>query len=191
MTKRAFIIHGWGGYPEEGWFPWLKRELEKRDFTAQVPAMPDTDNPKIAAWVGHLTRLIGQPDGNTFLIGHSIGCQAIVRYIETLASSQKIGGVVLVAGWIDRLDGDMSAEEIMIAKPWLETKIDLAKVKGHCRNFTAIFSDNDPFVPLNDQNIFRDKLGAKIIIEHAKGHFSGSDGLTKLPACLKALESIL
>ena len=24
MTKRAFIIHGWDGYPDEGWFPWLK-----------------------------------------------------------------------------------------------------------------------------------------------------------------------
>jgi hypothetical protein len=28
-AKRVFIIHGWEGYPEEGWFPWLKKELEK------------------------------------------------------------------------------------------------------------------------------------------------------------------
>ena len=26
--RRVFIIHGWGGYPEEGWFPWLKKELK-------------------------------------------------------------------------------------------------------------------------------------------------------------------
>lgn len=24
--KRVFITHGWDGYPEEGWFPWLKKE---------------------------------------------------------------------------------------------------------------------------------------------------------------------
>ena len=30
--KRVFIIHGWDGYPEEGWFPWLKEELEKEDL---------------------------------------------------------------------------------------------------------------------------------------------------------------
>ena len=28
--KKVFIIHGWEGYPEEGWFPWLKKELESR-----------------------------------------------------------------------------------------------------------------------------------------------------------------
>lgn len=27
MTRRAFIIHGWEGYPGEGWFPWLKKEI--------------------------------------------------------------------------------------------------------------------------------------------------------------------
>ena len=28
--KRAFIIHGWGGHPEERWYPWAKNELEKK-----------------------------------------------------------------------------------------------------------------------------------------------------------------
>ncbi len=47
MTKRAFIIHGWDGYPEEGWFPWIKRELEKKGFITQIPAMPQPEHPKI------------------------------------------------------------------------------------------------------------------------------------------------
>jgi len=37
MAKRVFIIHGWDGYLEEGWFPWLKRELEAAGFAAFVP----------------------------------------------------------------------------------------------------------------------------------------------------------
>ena len=37
--KRVFIIHGWGGYPEEGWLPWLKKELEKNGFKVFVPAI--------------------------------------------------------------------------------------------------------------------------------------------------------
>ena len=32
MNKRVFIAHGWDGYPEEGWFPWLKKELETKGF---------------------------------------------------------------------------------------------------------------------------------------------------------------
>lgn len=45
--KRVFIIHGWEGYPEEGWFPWLKKELEEKSFAVQVLVMPDTDKPQI------------------------------------------------------------------------------------------------------------------------------------------------
>ena len=45
----------------------------------------------------------------------------------------------------------------------------------------AIFSDNDPLVPITDSKIFEKELGAKIIIENNKGHFSGSDGITELP----------
>ena len=40
MNRRGFLIHGWEGYPEEGWRPWLKNELEKRGFTVSVPASP-------------------------------------------------------------------------------------------------------------------------------------------------------
>ena len=35
MKKRVFIVHGWDGYPEEVWFPWLKKELEAKGFEAQ------------------------------------------------------------------------------------------------------------------------------------------------------------
>ena len=28
--SKVVIVHGWGGTPEEGWFPWLRRELEER-----------------------------------------------------------------------------------------------------------------------------------------------------------------
>jgi esterase/lipase len=47
MQKRVFLIHGWEGYPEEGWRPWLKNELEKIGFTVFVPSMPNTKHPKM------------------------------------------------------------------------------------------------------------------------------------------------
>ena len=45
--KKVFIIHGWDGYPEENWFPWLKKELEDKGFEVFVLQMPDADNPRI------------------------------------------------------------------------------------------------------------------------------------------------
>ncbi|MEK6863847.1 MAG: alpha/beta fold hydrolase [Nanoarchaeota archaeon] len=184
MPKKVFIIHGWGGNPEEGWFPWLKKELEKKGFHVEVPAMPDTDNPKIESWVSFLKKTIKNPGKDTYLIGHSIGCQAILRYLQGINS--KIGGVVFVAGWFS-LKGLETDGEWAIAKPWIETPIDFVKTKKALIKCSAIFSDNDPFVPFDNSVIFKEKLGAKIIIEKQKGHFSGSDNIAKLPSVLKEL----
>ena len=183
--KRVFIIHGWGGCPEEGWFPWLKKELEKRGFKVLIPQMPNAENPKIENWVPFLGKLVGKADEETFFVGHSIGCQAIMRYFETLPKNVKVGGVVFVAGWFNLIG--LGGEEKLIAKPWIETPISLAKVILHMKKFVAIFSDNDPFVPFSDSEIFREKLGAKIIVEKEKEHFSGEDGINELPSALKAV----
>src|SRR3989338_9637261 len=99
LQKRVFIIHGWDGYPEEGIFPWLKEELQNRGFTVSNPAMPEPLNPQIGTWVSFLKKQIGTPGKDTILIGHSIGAQTILRYLESLNESENIGGAVFLAGW--------------------------------------------------------------------------------------------
>jgi predicted alpha/beta hydrolase family esterase len=190
IKKRVFIIHGWDGYPEEGCFPWLKKELESRGYNVQNPAMPNPIKPVIEEWVPFLAQKISKPDENTFLFGHSIGCQTILRYLQSLSENSKIGGVVLLAPWLGLTDEAFEDEEDrIIAKPWLETPINWEKVKKHTNNFVSIFSDNDPLVPFNDSEIFKNNLGSKIIVEHDKGHFSGSDGITELPSALNSILS--
>jgi hypothetical protein len=185
MTKRVFIIHGWGGYPQEGWFPWLKSELEKKGFVITVPVMPDTDTPVIEKWVGHLAQEVGTPDAETYFVGHSIGCQAILRYLETVDTV--IGGAVFVAGFFD-LMGMETDDERAIAQPWLQTPIHFERIRQVCPHITAIFSDNDPFVSLeNSSEAFKEKLAAKIVVEHDKEHFSGSEGIAELPSALQAV----
>ena len=188
MTKRVFIIHGWDGYPEEGIFPWLKQELESRNFEVYNPAMPNPIKPVIEEWVPFLAQKVGKPDENTFLFGHSIGCQTILRYLQSLPKNSKIGGVVLLAPWVHLTDDAFEDEEDKItAKPWLETPLNWDEIKARTAGFAAIFSDNDPLVPLDDSDIFKNKLGAKIIIEQDKGHFSGGDGITELPSALNSV----
>lgn len=190
MKKRVFIIHGWDGYPEEGWFPWLKKELENRDFEVFVPQMPEAESPKIQNWVPKIAEVVGVADNNTYFVGHSMGCQTIARYLETLPENIRIGGVVFVAGFFKRLTGlEDDPETQEVRRHWLEDPTDFKKIKSHLPKSIAIFSDNDPWVPLENQDDFRGKLGSKIIVEHQKGHFSGpTDGITELPI---ALESVL
>src|SRR3989338_3050206 len=80
--KRIFIIHGWDFNPKMNWYPWLKKKLEKEGFKVIVPEMPNTSKPKINEWVSHLKKVIGKLDENTYFVGHSMGNQTIMRYLE-------------------------------------------------------------------------------------------------------------
>lgn len=186
--KRVFIVHGWDGFPEENWFPWLKHELELRGFEVFVPQLPKPDLPEINSWVSKLSETVGSPDRETYFVGHSIGCQTIARYIESLSDDTKIGGIVFVAGFFKRLSNLEDDEDVRrVAKQWLETPLDFSKVRNHIPESVAVFSDNDQYVPLDNQDEFRDKLGSKIIVEHHKGHFNTKAGVIELPVVLEEL----
>ena len=57
--KRAVIVHCWDGKPNYAWYPWVKKELEKKGYLVKVPAMPETEIPKLALWLPKLEETIG------------------------------------------------------------------------------------------------------------------------------------
>ncbi len=192
--RRVVIIHQWMAGPDGDWRPWLTRELKEKSYEVICPEMPGMDTPVIGKWVGKLAEIV-RPDRETVLVGHSIGCQAILRYLETLPEKTKVRGIVLVAPWMKldmkTLEEEGEGEEVMkIARPWIETPIDFLKVRVHTGNVTAIFSDNDYYVPIQQKDLFESELGAKIVVEHEKGHFTEDDGVTELPSVLAAVESL-
>ncbi|MCX6720345.1 MAG: alpha/beta hydrolase [Candidatus Staskawiczbacteria bacterium] len=188
MAKKVYIIHGWSGNPEEGWFPWIKEELEKNGFAVFVPQLPDADVPRINKWVPALSKVVGVPDSETYFVGHSMGCQTIVRYLESLPENVKIGGAVFVAGFFRPITNlEREPDAIDVDREWNKTPIDFAKVKKHINKSVAIFSTNDKYVSLDNAEDYKDKLGSEIIILENRDHFSGSSGITKFPEALLAL----
>lgn len=189
--KRAVVIHGWGHSPESGWLPWMKAELESAGWQVDVPAMPDSEMPTIEAWVSCLSKVVGVPSADLYLVGHSIGCQTVLRYLAQLEAGQEVGGAVLVAPWLklDPIDQDYSEDEEAIAKQWIETPLDLRGAGSHLvRGAVAIFSDNDHWVNLKyNEPHFRSELGAKTLTLSGRGHFESKDGSTTLPEALGEL----
>lgn len=179
--KRVVVIHGFEGEPEDAWRPWLRDELVKKGFSVDVPAMPMPYFPRVDEWVKKITVVVGTPNENVYLVGHSLGCIAILRYIETL--NVEIGGAVLVAGFSD----DLGDEKL---SNFFEKPIEWDKIKGNCKNIIALHSDNDKNVPLKYADVFKEKLGAKVVIEKGKGHFMGSEGIFELPVLLDELLEI-
>ena len=186
--KRVFIVHGWDFNPEVNWYPWFKKELEKKGFKVIVPEMPNTSEPKINAWVSYLKKVVGKLDEETYFIGHSIGCQTIMRFLEKENYKGKIGKVIFVAGWfkLDNLENDEVKE---IANPWTNTQINFNKVKQKLSSLIVFLSSNEPygFVDYNART-FREKIGAKVIIENNKGHFTEDDGVKEVPEILKEIQ---
>ena len=179
--KRAILIHGWGGVPQGGWKPWLKKELEKKGFKVVVPRMPSTDYPKMNEWLPHLKDVIGKPDKDTYMVGHSLGCITILRYLEGLGKGEVIGGAVLVAGF----GKDLGIEEI---KSFVNKPVEWEKIRKHCKKFVAINSDNDPYVPLEHADLFKKELNAEVIIKHNMGHLGGAeDNVFELSDVLEAV----
>ncbi len=170
--KRVVLIHRWSGGPLDDWRPWLKGELEQRGWQVLVPEMPDTDVPVIEKWVSHLAEVAGVPDADTYFIGHSIGCQTILRYLETVDTP--IGGAVFVAGWFD-LENLEDEEVKEIARPWIETPIDLEKVRKVLPQSVLLISDNDPYGAFEEnKRKFAEIVTETIALSNA-GHITASE----------------
>lgn len=187
--KKVFLIHGWGESPDEPLYKWLSSNLEREGLEVITPVMPNTEKPIIETWIAKLHEVVGDEiNNNVILLGHSIGCQAILRYLAGLGTPGLLSGLVFVAPWL-KVSGLETEDENNIAKPWLETTLNNQKILEHIpqNKFTAIFSDNDPFVPKENWEQFEHVFGAKVIIESGKGHFTADDGIVSLPSALEAV----
>jgi uncharacterized protein len=189
VKKRVYIIHGWGGNPEEHWLPWLKNQLELKGFEVIVPVMPDTDEPAIEKWVRKLSDVVGTPDARTYFVGHSIGCQTIMRYLAMLENI-KVGGCIFVAGWF-KLENLEDKHEERIAAPWLKNDINFTKVLKTTKNIAVINSQNDDYGCVEEnKTLFEKNLKAEVFILENMGHFTSSDGVFEIPEVLTKFLSI-
>lgn len=188
MQKRVFIIHRWGGSPGGDWLPWLGDSLAAKNLQVIVPEMPDTNEPHIKLWVPYLSKLVGDLNEDTFFVGHSVGCQTILRYLSSINSNEKAGGAVFIAGWFHLIEGSIETEDDKkIEMEWTNNQIDFEAARKHLKISTACFSDNDPYVPLSDSKIFEERLGSKIIIHPKRGHFTSDDGVSELHVALNEI----
>jgi uncharacterized protein len=181
--KRVFIIHGWQGTPEHGWKFAVRDSLQQKGFAVFVPRMPDTDKPKESEWLSYLQTIICTPDSDTYLIGHSLGCTAILRYLESLNEGHHIGGAILVAAFLD----DLGIPEL---SNFYEKPFQWEKIKKRSKNIVVINSTNDYYVPMSHGEMFKELLGdrGEVIIMKDMKHFSGDDGVVDLPVVVDTIQ---
>ena len=183
MKNNVFIFHGTEGHPQENWFPWLKGKLEAKGCKVFVPQFPTPPvvPAKISEWFDVLKEYEKHIDGDTILIGHSLGGIFALRVLEQL--KRPIKGVFLVGTPIGvrpilNYDRDNSFSGF---------DFDWAKVKTHSGSFICFFSKDDPYVPIENAELFKSSLGAKVIIEDGQKHYDGESGITEVDQVLKEI----
>lgn len=182
MGTRVFIVKSWTAPPESVWRPWLKKELEERGFQATIVShLPETSDTNVNEWIDGISKSIGKPDQETILVGHSLGCVSILRYLETIDTP--IAGCVFVAGFAE--DVGFKEHASFFSKP-----LNWSKIRKNCGKFACIYSDNDPYVPIERIEAFKRELNAKTVLIKNAGHFGREENCLKLPEVLELVLEI-
>lgn len=186
MTN-VFIFHGTEGYPEENWFPWMKKQLEEkgcRVFVPQFPSPPVVPS-KISEWFEVLKKYEKDIDEDTILIGHSLGGIFLLRVLEKLNHSVRAAvfvGTPIGEKPIQNYDRDMSFSGF---------NFDWEKIKNMAKDFIVYHSDNDPYVGLENGKKLAENLGVDLTFVPNAGHFNAKAGYLEFPDLLEKLGLIL
>ncbi len=184
VMKKVFIVHGFQGTPDGGWRPWLVKELTKQNISSEALAMPRADNPVCSEWVDEISKHLKINKNNEiYLVGHSLGTTAILRYLES-GEAECVYGAVLVSGPSES-NGNTKIES------FLNKGFDFENIKEKCKKFVIIHGDDDPVVSFSNAETLSRELGGELVVVKKGGHLNGSAGWIKLPQCLDALNGMM
>jgi predicted alpha/beta hydrolase family esterase len=183
---RLCIVPRWSGGPDSDFYPWLRAQPGVRARIGELlsPAIAQPGQPTIAAWVESLQQSTAGSDlGSTYFLGHSVGCQAVLRFLEQSSDNARVAGVLCVAGWwtVDRPWDSI--------RPWIETPMDLDRVRRVGQRFSVLLSDDDPFTAdwRENERQWRERLGADVRCVPGGKHFNAAEE----PAVLAALYALI
>ncbi|OAT52753.1 RBBP9/YdeN family alpha/beta hydrolase [Providencia heimbachae] len=183
LNKKFVIVHGYTATPTKNWFPWLKAELESLGAFVEVPEMPESLSPNPQKWLQHLIELPVHIDENTILIGHSLGCITILRFLaHQRVEGQKLGGYILVSGFDD--------EQATLPELSVHTvdKLNYGELVDIADKRISIISTNDEIVSPQSSKELAQALQTEVIIEEGAGHFLDREGYTEFPTLLTTID---
>ncbi|KAA8999432.1 serine hydrolase family protein [Affinibrenneria salicis] len=184
-VSNIVIVHGLSSTPRHHWFPWLRQQCENLDTRVIIPKMPMPRAPCADKWLAQLNETIEAPNENTWFIGHSLGCITILRYLSSLHERQKVGGVILVSGFFQRV------EQYPEVNAFTEAKINFALLRKIIRHRITILSSNDTVVAPHHTVNLREQLDAELYQFAGCGHFLDCDGFHQFPALHNILRDYL
>lgn len=164
--KNALIIHGTNGYPEENWFPWLKKQLEVHGYQVAIPQFPTPQNQTPEHWFATLKPYENSFNEETILIGHSCGGAFLLRVLEHI--KPKINGAVFVA----TSAGIKPIKYYEVDRPFVEKPFDWEAIRNSAKHFFVFHSGDDPLICIENGEKIAHEVGVDLIRLKDAGHFN-------------------
>lgn len=178
--KNYIILHGSFGSKDGNWFPWLKKELEKKNYNVDVPQMPvGVGNQNYENWSKELNKLT--INENTIIIAHSIAPVFVCKYL--INNRIKVKKLIFVCGFNNYLGIDPDFDTVN--EPMFLNN--LGDIKNYCNNIVCFYSDNDPYVKLEVEKSFADTISNEQYIIKNGGHINAESGYTKFEEILNCI----
>ncbi|MDE1804865.1 MAG: serine hydrolase family protein [Candidatus Micrarchaeota archaeon] len=171
QIENAFLIHGSFGSPDENWMPWLKERLERNRIAVYAPQFPIEERQSFKSWLAEFDRYRGSLNGNSIMVGHSLGSAFIFRVLEKV--NTRILGCFLVAPFSREIRIPKYDE---VNKTFLEKEFDWDRIRRNCEHFYIYGSDNDPYVKSSQEHFVAEKTGGALRMIPGAGHFNESSG---------------
>ncbi|MDD5222141.1 MAG: leucine--tRNA ligase, partial [Patescibacteria group bacterium] len=191
VKPKILLTHGIYGHSRENWFPWFKREMEGRGHEVLIPDLPNNEHPTLEEWLEALKKLDIQDNDRLIVVGHSLGavlaCQFILKRDVSVEKLILVGPTGVSQGeknWKNLLAAGCDEESLECIKKFNTANKNLDKIKKLVKESIIYLSDNDPYIPLEVKDDYRE-LDAKVKIFNSKGHFNEAVGILELPESLQ------
>ncbi|HUW21393.1 MAG TPA: alpha/beta hydrolase [Candidatus Bathyarchaeia archaeon] len=178
---KAIIIPGNGTtYITDNWFQNVKRGLEKLGLDVIAENMPDPDLARKEYWLPFIKEKLSTED--SILIGHSSGAVAILRYLE----ENECKLAILVGVCYTDLGDEYEKKSGYFNQPWQWDKI-----KKNAEKIVIFASKDDPYIPISEPLLIKEKTNAEYHEYSDEGHFGEDVNKKEFPEIITVVSKFM
>ncbi|MBD9085519.1 hypothetical protein EGP64_02500 [bacterium] len=182
MKSNYLLVHGSFGSPFSNWIPYLRKEIEDKNFEVYTPDFPTgVGYQNYENWSKLLKTYVDANiiNENTIIFAHSIAPIFICKFL--VENKIRVKRLVFICGFNNYLGIDKDYDTVNESMYF----DNLSDIKNYCSDIVCFYSDNDPYVKYEAEKEFADTITDNHIMISGGGHLNSESGYTEFTELLK------